>query len=306
MSVFGDQTVKSSLIAVIDILIVAFITYRLLMLVRGTRGWRILLGLLVFAAALTLSDVLNLVTLHWILEKATMLGPVALVILFLPELRQTLEGLTKFSLMPERVVEAGHEKTLDRTAVEEIVGAVTEMARDRIGAILVIETGAHMDEIAANGVPLNAKISSSLLGSIFYGQNPLHDGAVIIRGDSILAAACRLPLSESARIDKTLHMRHRAAIGVTEQNDAVSIVVSEERGTISVVQEGKLQLLKTSAELREFLINQVTKDEPRPVPIRPFRKNDRDKDKTKVTAKTAEKIAEQDVEMASVGVTPLE
>ena len=276
------------------------------MLVRGTRGWRILLGLLVFAAALTLSDVLNLVTLHWILEKATMLGPVALVILFLPELRQTLEGLTKFSLMPERVVEAGHEKTLDRTAVEEIVGAVTEMARDRIGAILVIETGAHMDEIAANGVPLNAKISSSLLGSIFYGQNPLHDGAVIIRGDSILAAACRLPLSESARIDKTLHMRHRAAIGVTEQNDAVSIVVSEERGTISVVQEGKLQLLKTSAELREFLINQVTKDEPRPEPIRPFRKKDRDKDKTKVTEKTAEKIAEQDVEMASVGVTPLE
>ena len=276
------------------------------MLVRGTRGWRILLGLLVFAAALTLSDVLNLVTLHWILEKATLLGPVALVILFLPELRQTLEGLTKFSLMPERVVEAGHEKTLDRTAVEEIVGAVTEMARDRIGAILVIETGAHMDEIAANGVPLNAKISSSLLGSIFYGQNPLHDGAVIIRGDSILAAACRLPLSESARIDKTLHMRHRAAIGVTEQNDAVSIVVSEERGTISVVQEGKLQLLKTSAELREFLINQVTKDEPRPEPIRPFRKKDRDKDKTKVTEKTAEKIAEQDVEMASVGVTPLE
>ncbi len=276
------------------------------MLVRGTRGWRILLGLLVFAAALTLSDVLNLVTLHWILEKATMLGPVALVILFLPELRQTLEGLTKFSLMPERVVEAGHEKTLDRTAVEEIVGAVTEMARDRIGAILVIETGAHMDEIAANGVPLNAKISSSLLGSIFFGQNPLHDGAVIIRGDSILAAACRLPLSESARIDKTLHMRHRAAIGVTEQNDAVSIVVSEERGTISVVQEGKLQLLKTSAELREFLINQVTKDEPRPEPIRPFRKKDRDKDKTKVTAKTAETIAEQDVEMAPVGVTPLE
>jgi diadenylate cyclase len=278
LSVFGDQTVKSSLIAVIDILIVAFITYRLLMLVRGTRGWRILLGLLVFAAALTLSDVLNLVTLHWILEKATMLGPVALVILFLPELRQTLEGLTKFSLMPERVVEAGHEKTLDRTAVEEIVGAVTEMARDRIGAILVIETGAHMDEIAA----------------------------VIIRGDSILAAACRLPLSESARIDKTLHMRHRAAIGVTEQNDAVSIVVSEERGTISVVQEGKLQLLKTSAELREFLINQVTKDEPRPEPIRPFRKKDRDKDKTKVTAKTPEKIAEQDVEMASVGGKPLE
>lgn len=263
--------------AVVDILIVAFIIYRLLMLVRGTRGWRILLGVLIFTIALTLSDYLNLVTLHWLLEKATMLGPVALVILFLPELRQTLEGLTKFSLVPDRVIEAGHDRPLERTHVEEIVSAVTEMARDRIGAIIVIETGANLDEIVANGVMLNAKITSSLLGSIFYGQNPLHDGAVIIRGDRVLAASCRLPLSESSRIERNMHMRHRAAIGVTEQNDALSIVVSEERGTISVVQEGRIQVLPTSADLREFLIQQIVKEE-RPVDVpRGFKKRERAK-----------------------------
>lgn len=263
--------------AILDILIVAFLIYRLLMLVRGTRGWRILFGVLIFTIALTLSDFLNLVTLHWVLEKATMLGPVALVILFLPELRQTLEGLTKFSLVPDRVIEAGHDRPLERAQVEEIVGAVTEMARDRIGAIIVIETGANLDEIVSNGVMLNARITSSLLGSIFYGQNPLHDGAVIIRGDRVLAASCRLPLSESSRIERNMHMRHRAAIGVTEQNDALSIVVSEERGTISVVQEGKIQILPTSAELREFLIQQIVKEDRPPELTRGFKKREKSK-----------------------------
>ncbi|MBS1726939.1 MAG: TIGR00159 family protein [Armatimonadetes bacterium] len=243
-----------------DIILVAFIIYRLLMMVRGSRGWRILLGLLVFGALLFLSDYLQLSTLHWILAQATLLGPVALVILFLPELRQALEGLTKLSWFPESVVEAGHEKNLDRGSVEEIVGAVSEMARDRVGAIIVIETGGHLDEIAATGVMLNAKISMSLLGSIFYGQNPLHDGAVVIRGDHILAAACRLPLSES-RIDRTLHMRHRAALGVTEQTDVIALVVSEEKGSIRVAQEGKLHTVASTSELREFLVNNTTRTE---------------------------------------------
>lgn len=265
--IFTELSPQELVIAAIDILIVAFITYKLLMLVRGTRGWRILLGLLVFTLALTLSDFFNLVTLHWLLEKATMLGPVALVILFLPELRQTLEGLTRIGFFPESVTEAGHERNLDRSSVEEIVGAVSEMSRDRIGAIIVIETGAHLDEIAENGVRLKAKISTSLLGSIFYGQNPLHDGAVIIRGDTILAAACRLPLSESTTIARNMHMRHRAAIGVTESNDCVSIVVSEERGTISVVQNGQIQTMQNTTELREILVRvtteELTKEEPR-------------------------------------------
>lgn len=258
-------------IAAFDVLIVAFIIYRLLMMVRGSRGWRILLGLLVFAMLLFLSGYLHLTTLHWILDKATMLGPVALAILFLPELRQALEGLTKLSWFPDGVVEAGHEKNLDRSSVEEVVGAVAEMARDRIGAIIVIETGGHLDEIASTGVMLNAKITTSLLGSIFYGQNPLHDGAVVIRGNYILAAACRLPLSES-RIDRNLHMRHRAALGITEQTDVIAIVVSEEKGSIRVASEGKLQTIASSTELREFLIANTTKAEEPETPRRIRRK----------------------------------
>ena len=260
--------------AALDILIVAFIIYRLLMLVRGTRGWRILLGLLVFGALLFISGALHLSTVNWILTQASLLGPVALAILFLPELRQAIEGLTKLTGFPDSVTEVGHEKNLDRGSVEEIVGAVAEMARDRVGAIIVIETGGHLDEIAANGVMLNAKVSTSLLGSIFYGQNPLHDGAVIIRGNNILAAACRLPLSES-KIERNLHMRHRAALGVTEMNDVVAIVVSEEKGSIRVSSGAKLQTIASSADLREFLISNTTRNDQEISPPRRVWKKER-------------------------------
>jgi diadenylate cyclase len=260
------MSTRDTVVALIDVLIVAFLIYRILMLVRGTRGWRILLGVLVFTVALVVSDTLHLTTLHWILEKATLLGPVALVILFLPELRQALEGLTRFGFLADAVKDVGHEQNLDRASVEEIVGAVAEMSKDKVGAIIVIETGSHLDEVAATGVTLNAKITTSLLGSIFFGQNPLHDGAVIIRGDHVFAAACRLPLSENQRIDRRMHMRHRAAVGVTESNDVISIVVSEERGTISVAQEGRITPMATTTDLREFLIKntveQVEPDEP--------------------------------------------
>ena len=269
--VFSTYSPQLLATTALDILIVAFLIYRLLMMVRGSRGWRILLGLLVFAALLFLSESVGFTTLHWVLEKATLLGPVALAILFLPELRQALEGLTKLSWFPESVVDAGHEKNLDRSSVEEIVGAVAEMARDRIGAIIVIETGGHLDEIAATGVMLTAKVTTSLLGSIFFGQNPLHDGAVVIRGNNILAAACRLPLSES-KIERNLHMRHRAALGVTEQNDVIAIVVSEEKGSIRVASEGKLYTIASSTELREFLITNTTRTEEVAQPKRGRRK----------------------------------
>lgn len=244
---------------VVDVLIVAYLIYKLLMLVRGTRAWRILIGVGVFLLVLQISEWLHLNTLHWILEKATILGPVALVILFLPELRQAIEGLTKIGFLPQSFVEAGHIADMDRHSIEEIVAAVGEMAQDRVGALLVIETGGNLDEIANNGVILNAKISSSLLCSIFYGQNPLHDGAAIIRGDVVIAAASRLPLSESSRLDKTLHMRHRAAVGISEVSDILAIAVSEERGVISIAKQGRLTRLANTTELRERLVAELMK-----------------------------------------------
>jgi diadenylate cyclase len=245
----------------VDILLVAFIVYKVLMLIRGTRAWRIVLGGLVFIFLLALSSKFKLITLNWLLDRAAVLLPVALVILLMPELRQLIEGMTRLQFLgfsPE-------ENTEIRT-IEEIVASVSELASGRIGALMVIERNEKLDEIASTGVMLNARVSSPLLGSIFYEGNPLHDGAVIIRGDTLLAGACRLPLSESRRVDRAVHMRHRAALGVTEAFDCVAIVVSEERGTISCAIGESLQKLNNPSELRDLLNREVRRQEVRPRP----------------------------------------
>lgn len=233
---------------VIDILLVAYLIYRVLLLIRGTRAWRIAMGVAVFVGLLIFSNYAQLTTLHWVLDKATLLAPVALVILLLPELRQALEGVGRLG---PRIGKT--EQRMEAQTVEEVIAAVTEMAASSVGALVVIEKGAPMDEIVSNGVLLEARVSAALLGSVFYEGNPLHDGAVIIRGDTIQAAACRLPLSESMRLDKTLHMRHRAAVGVTEQHDCLAIVVSEERGVISLCADGRLTRIASPGELRDIL-----------------------------------------------------
>ena len=249
-------TLRDALFALVDVFLVAYLIYRLLMLVRGTRAWRILVGIGIFVFLLGASDRLQLHTLHWVLASATPLGPVALVILLLPEMRQAIEGLGKLDRWTQRFASPAETRAEART-VEEIVAAAAELAAGRVGALIVLEKAAPLDEIAANGVALDADVSAPLLGAIFYEGNPLHDGAVIIRGDSILAAACRLPLSESNRIDQSVHMRHRAAVGVTEANDALCVVVSEERGTISVAMEGRLRRLGGHLELRDLLNHEL-------------------------------------------------
>lgn len=247
----------------IDILLVAYVLYRVLALIRSTRAWRILGGIIIFVLALFISDYLQLRTLHWLLDKATLLAPVALVILLLPELRQTLEGFAKLGWWPERL---GSDSHSGANTVEEIVAAVAEMASSNVGALIVVERGTKLDDVAANGVQLNAQVSAPLLGSIFFEGNPLHDGAAIIREDQVIAAACRLPLSEDTRLDHHLHMRHRAGLGISEQADCVVIIVSEERGTISVAVDGKLKTLAGHEELRQLmntLVRGVHREQPR-------------------------------------------
>ena len=216
-------------------------------------------GIAAFVILLGLSKILQLNTLSYILDRATTLGPVALVILFLPELRQALEGFGK--LLPQRI--GAPERTVETSAVEQIVAAASEMSEGRIGAIIVVEREAHLESIVANGTHVNADVSAPLLVSIFYEGNPLHDGAVIIRGNRILAAACRLPNSDSSRIDNHLHMRHRAAVGVTESNDSIAIVVSEERGIISIALDGRLSRLTGSDDLRTRLNKLLRGEDPR-------------------------------------------
>lgn len=240
----------------LDILAVTYIIYKVLMLIRGTRAWRIVLGALVFIALLALSTRFKLTALHWILDRAAVLLPVAIVILLMPEFRQLIEGMTRL-----RLFNIAPDETTEVRTIEEIVAAVAELSTARIGALIVIERKESLEEIASTGVILNARVSSPLLVSIFYEGNPLHDGAVVIRGDMLHAAACRLPLTESRTVDRAVHMRHRAALGVAEAFDCVAIVVSEERGTISYAMGNRLQRVGGPLELRDVLNREVRKQE---------------------------------------------
>jgi diadenylate cyclase len=217
----------------------------------------VILGVLTYAVALYISAHAGLKTMSWLLGNGVILLPVALVILFLPEIRQALESFGKLWSTSFASIQSHAES---RT-IEEIVAAVTELSAAHVGALIVIERTASLDEVISNGVSLKADVSSALINSIFYEGNPLHDGAAVIRRDSVAAAACRLPLSESSRLDKTMHMRHRAGVGVTEFSDCVSVIVSEERGTISVAVDGRLRRLANHMELREILNRELRGEE---------------------------------------------
>lgn len=245
------DTQTQGLINLVDILLVAYVIYRLLKLVRGKRAWRVVVGVILFVVALFVSELLQLNTLHWILDKATLLAPVALVILFLPELRQAVEGFGKLGGWTERLISV-QQPTVSST-VQQICSAVGDMADHRIGALLVIERTTSLNEVTENGIPVHAQVSGPLLGAIFYHGNPLHDGAVIVRGNEVLAAACRLPMSESRSIPPHYHMRHRAGLGMSEHSDAIVIIVSEERGEIAVAHEGSLRIMNDEMELKRYL-----------------------------------------------------
>jgi diadenylate cyclase len=247
-------------VAVIDVLLVAYVNYRLLKLVRGKRAWRIVVGLLVFVAALALSDLLGLSTLHWLLEKATVVVPIAVVVLLLPELRQAFEGVGKLGGLTERLITPPSPISTD--TVSQICAAVSEMAENRTGALIVVERGTLLQDIADNGVTVNAKVTAPLLGAIFYHGNPLHDGAVLVRGDRIIAAACRLPMSDSTSIGPHYHMRHRAGVGMSEHSDAIVLIVSEERGEVSVAVDGILKVVSNDDELRRLLTRELVVSRP--------------------------------------------
>ncbi len=255
----------------LDILLVAYLIYRLLLLVRGTRGWQVILGVIAFVILLGASRVMGFATLNWLMERVILLVPVALVILFLPELRQGLEDLGKIGRPIQRLVAQEPLSSSSRT-IDELARALTDMSDERVGALIVIERTSALEEIVSNGVELNARVSAPLIESIFYEGNPLHDGAVVLRGDILVAAGCRLPLSESSRLDQNVHMRHRAAVGVTEMLDCLALVVSEERGSISYATEGRLRRLNQASELRDILVRELRGD-PVPVPQRVRRRD---------------------------------
>ncbi len=240
---------NAQLIQIFDVLLVAYLAYRLLLLVRGSRAWRILIGTFIYVVVWLVSGVLGLKTLHFILDRALILGPVALVILLLPELRQALEGVGKLGFLPD--LGGGRERTRART-IEEVVAGVAELSASSLGALIVIERSKKLAEIENSGYSFDAIVSAPTINQVFFNKSPFHDGAAIIRGDRIVAVACQLPLTEQ-RLPGHLHLRHRAAVGVTEHTDAIVIVVSEERGTISVAMDGRIREALGAGELRDLL-----------------------------------------------------
>lgn len=237
----------------VDILLVAAAIYWLIMLSKRTRAWLIIWGLLIFLALVRLTDWLQLHTINYLLGSFLPLLPVAIVLLFYPELRHTLENMGKVAdwgagldFMPKDDVSL---------LVHSVVRATCRMSERRVGALIVIERDNKLDEIAATGTKLGAVVSEELIASIFNPGGPLHDGAIIIRATRVLAAGCTLPLSESTHVGTMIHTRHKAALGVAEETDAAVVVVSEETGTISLAVEGKLYRELNEDSLTQWLRN---------------------------------------------------
>ena len=231
----------------LQILIVAFLLYRILLIIQRTRAMQILLGLLVLAAAYLVSQVLRLTLIEYILESVFSYGVIAALVVFQPELRTALSRLGRSRLI--RMVNPMQESQL----IDEIVHGVEELSRRKMGAIIAIEQEVGLDEYGQTGSRERVRVSSEMLQTIFTLGSPLHDGAVIVVGDEIRAAGAILPLTQYAVADKSLGTRHRAAIGLSEETDALVIVVSEETARVSVVQHGRLERDVETARLREIL-----------------------------------------------------
>lgn len=242
-----------SLSDVIDVAIVAFVIYKVLCFIRETRAQQLVKGLLVLVAATFFSDLFNLHTLNWILEGTLTLGVIALIIVFQPELRRGLEYIGRGKLIKMQFGEMDKERAKQITST--IVKSVDYFSANKVGALIIMERESTLNDIIETGTKIDATISEEMLGAIFYEGAPLHDGAVIIRGDRMIAAGCVLPLTQNRTLSKELGTRHRAGIGITEHSDAVALIVSEESGIISIAVDGRLSRFLDIKTVEKTLLN---------------------------------------------------
>lgn len=239
---------------ILDILIVAYIIYKIIFWIKETRAWTLFKGILVIFALAAVATLLKLNTIVWILSNTISVGIIAVIVVFQPELRKALEqlGKGKFISYFTRGGEETDDKASQRT-VEEIVKAAEKMGSVKTGALILIEQEVPLGDLERTGIPIDAIISSQLLINIFEHNTPLHDGAVIVRHNRVAAATCFLPLTDSNEVSMELGTRHRAAIGASEVSDAFVIVVSEETGAISMARGGVLYRDLTAEQLRNMI-----------------------------------------------------
>ena len=246
---------------VLDVALMAFLLYKLLTLLKTTSGTNLLKGVLIFLAVLFLSSILHLNGISFILSRMLEWGVLALIILFQPEIRRVLEQVgsqrLKFlSIFSREDTVTEMEKTIAQTVL-----ACTEMSRSRTGALIVFEQKIQLDDMVRSGTGLDASVSSELVKNIFFVKAPMHDGAVIIRHGRLLGAGCMLPLSKNVNLSRDLGMRHRAGIGMSENSDAVVVIVSEETGSISVAIGGMLRRHLMPETLENILRNELMPQE---------------------------------------------
>lgn len=229
---------KVGWVEVIDVVAIAFILYQLLRLVRGTQATQLIVGLVVLGMIGLAATQLNLILLGWLFRNAAPIAVLAIVILFQPELRRILDQVGRIGHLG-RPLSAFNSQLFNRS-VAEAIRAAERLASRRIGALIAFERDVGLEDYAATGVRINGELSAEFLQSLFFPNSPLHDGAVIVRGNTILAAGCLLPLADEATVRDRLGTRHRAAIGLSLASDALILVVSEETGGISVVENGRI------------------------------------------------------------------
>ena len=240
---------------ILEIVIISFLVYELLVWIKNTRAWNLLKGLVVILIFVVFAAVLHLTTILWIMENAATIAVTALLVIFQPELRKALEQLGSHNILSNILSfdEGKESQNFNDKTINELVRATFEMAKVKTGALMVIERGSSLKEIERTGIEINGLVTSQLLINIFEHNTPLHDGAVVIRGNRITAATCYLPLSDNMTISKDLGTRHRAAVGVSEVTDSVTIVVSEETGRVSVAAEGYLTRISDAEGLKNVL-----------------------------------------------------
>ena len=261
----------------VDIAIIIFLVYKLLSLVKSTRAENILKGVAIFLLALGLSTALDLRAVKYILSHVVDWGILALIILFQPEIRQILERLGSKNLRLMRVFRSEEEITEVEKAIDQTVMACSEMSSTRTGVLMVFERNINLDDIVRTGTELDCEVVCELLKNIFFVKAPMHDGAVIVRHGRIVGGGCMLPLSKNVNLSRDLGMRHRAGIGMSENSDAVVVIVSEETGSISVAIGGMLKRHLMPETLGKLLRNELMPpeeeaDKPQRVPVLAFLK----------------------------------
>ena len=261
----------------VDVAIIVFLVYKLLSLVKSTRAENILKGVGIFLLALWLSTALELRAVSYILSHVVEMGILALIILFQPEIRQILERLGSKNIRLMRVLRPEKEITEMEKAIDQTVVACSELSRTKTGVLMVFERNINLDDIVRTGTELDCTVVSELLKNIFFVKAPMHDGAVIVRHGRIIGGGCMLPLSRNVNLSRDLGMRHRAGIGMSENSDAVVVIVSEETGSISVAIGGMLKRHLMPETLSQLLRNELMPpeeepDKPQRLPILSFLK----------------------------------